>query len=149
MDDLPRKNSWEEEDLAIHREEDNPGDQEDHPEDQEDHPEDQEDHPEDQEDHPEDQEDHPEDQEDHPEDQEDHPEDQEDHPEDQEDHPEDQGEAELSKGKPRDLPTSSLVENHKYSKETDQKLRNLSPSGTCSSELITQTQRSKTPTKEA
>ena len=100
MDDLPRKNSWEEEDPAIRREEDNP-------------------------------------------------EDQEDHPEDQEDHLEDQEEVELSKGKPRDPPTSSLVENHKYLKETDPKLRNLSPSGTYSSELTTQTQRSKTPTKEA
>ena len=79
---------------------------------------------------------------------EDHPEGQEeDHPEGQEqdrDHQEDPEQAELNKDKHRDLPTSSSEENLRYLKEIAPKLRNLSLSGTYSSELTTQTQPFKT-----
>ena len=103
-------------------------------------------------------EDRPEDlEEDRPEDlEEDRPEDlEEDRPEDQEeDRPEDQedphrGEQERNKDKHRDPPTSSSAGNLKYLRGIVPKLRNSSPNGTYLSELTTQTQPFKTPTKGA
>ena len=85
-----------------------------------------------------------------------HPEDlEEDRPEDLEEaHPEDLEaaplvEQECNKDKHRDPPTSLSAGNPKYLKGIVPKLRNSSLSGTYLSELTTQTQRFKTPTKEA
>ena len=99
---------------------------------------------------------HPEDlEEDRPEDlEEDRPEDlEEDRPEDlEEDRLEDREdphrvEQERNKDKHPDPPTSSSAGSRKYLKEIVPKLRNSSPSGTYLSELTTQTQPFKTPTR--